>query len=400
MAATPDKIHVSSSNGKHAKTTIAFDTWPLATRFRNSGIYVYARRLLSHFRDIAGNQPIEFRPLICEALSNDANQFEAGAGFWPYQTNLMRVGRVWLNGGACVSAWRSRADVLFCPSGTTLPVKSLVPVVATIHDVTPVKFPGFANGNAAALRSAFARTAKFSSAIITDSMCSKQDLVNIFRVPESRVHVVYLGCDDTIFNGFATDQEQGAALLDKFAIEKPYIFHHGMIQPRKNLTRLIEAYRLALSRNRNLDLDLVLAGDLGWQYEETLAAANSDAGLGRVVLTGPVTDPDLSILLKAAALVVLPSLYEGFCLPLVEAMACGTPTVCSNSSCLPEVSGGVLRYFDPLSVEEMSACIEQVLEDSNLRASLSSKGKERASSFSWLRCAEETLAVLKSAANS
>jgi hypothetical protein len=80
---------VSSSNGKHAKTTIAFDTWPLASRFRNTGIYVYARRLLSHFRDIAGNDSIEFRPLICEALVNDANQFEAGPGFQPYQTNFM-----------------------------------------------------------------------------------------------------------------------------------------------------------------------------------------------------------------------------------------------------------------------------------------------------------------------
>lgn len=391
---------MSSSNGKHAKTTIAFDTWPLASRFRNTGIYVYARRLLSHFRDIAGNDSIEFRPLICEALVNDANQFEAGPGFQPYQTNFMKVGRVWLNGGACVSAWRSKADVLFCPSGTTLPVKPLVPVVATIHDVTPVIFPGFANGNAQALRSAFAKTAKFSHAIITDSMCSKQDLVNIFHIPESRVHVVYLGCDETIFNDSAPDQEQRAALLGKFAIGKPYVFHHGMIQPRKNLKRLIEAYRMALSRNRNLDFDLVLAGDLGWQYEETLASANSGEGPGRVMLTGPVADPDLSILLKTAALVVVPSLYEGFCLPLVEAMACGAPTICSGSSCLPEVSGGVLRYFDPLSAEEMSACIEQALEDSNLRASLSSKGTERASSFRWQRCAEETLTVLKSAADS
>ena len=391
---------MSSSNGKQAETTIAFDTWPLASRFRNTGIYVYARRLLSRFRDIAGDRSVEFRPLICEALANDANRFEAGPGFEPYQTNLMRVGRMWLNGGACVSAWRSKADVLFCPSGTTLPVKPFVPVVATIHDVTPVIFPEFANGDAPALRSAFARTAKSSRAIITDSICSKQDLIRIFHVPDSRVNVVYLGCDDTIFNESAPDQEQRAALLGKFAIDKPFIFHHGMIQPRKNLKRLIEAYRLVLSRNRNLDLDLVLAGDLGWQYQETLAAAKSGEGPGRVVLTSSVADPDLSIFLKTATLVVVPSLYEGFCLPLVEAMACGAPTICSGSSCLPEVSGGVLRYFDPLSVEEMSVCMEETLENSDLRASLSSKGKERASSFTWQRCAEETLTVLKSAAHS
>ena len=390
---------MASSNGTHRQVTIAFDTWALKSLFRNTGIYVYARNLLSHFREMASRHSIEFRPLISSAVSNDANQFEASDGFRPHQTSLLRIGRVWRYGGACLSAFNSKADLLFCPSGTTLPVTSLLPVVATIHDVTPVVYPAFPERLARGLRFAFANSARFCRSIITDSICSKQDLMNVFELPESRVHVVYLGCDEAIFNDAAPDFASQKSLLKKLGLDRAYILHHGTIQPRKNLKRLIEAYRFALSRNRNLDLDLVLVGDFGWQYEEVIAAANSSEGPGRVILTGPQTESDLALLLKAASLVVIPSLYEGFCLPMLEAMACGAPTICSNSSCLFEVSGGVLLYFDPLTVEDMAASIEQVVDNSTVREGLSTRGKQRAACFSWRRCAEETLAILKAAAN-
>ena len=386
----------SNGNGRHC--TIAFDTWPLLSRFRNSGIYVYSRNLLSCFREIASEDPVEVRPLTSIAVDNDANQFTATDWFRPYETNLLRIGRVWRYGGACISAFSSKANVLFCPSGTTLPVSALVPVVATIHDVTPVVFPAFPKRLARGLRFAFANTARFSQAIITDSNCSKQDLMRVFGLPESRVHVIYLGYDEEIFNFRPPDAEKRQALLDRFGLQKAFLLHHGTIQPRKNLTRLIEAYRLALTRNRNLDCDLVLVGDTGWQFEETLAAAKTGNAKGRVVLTGPLSDPELSLLLKSATLVVIPSLYEGFCLPLLESMACGTPTVCANASCLPEISGQALRYFDPLSIDDMANCIDEVLESADLRDELSASGKKRASSFSWRRCAEQTLAVLKTTA--
>lgn len=113
------------------------------------------------------------------------------------------------------------------------------------------------------------------------------------------------------------------------------------------------------------------------------------------MLPGALVDTDLATLIKGASLVVVPSLYEGFCLPMVEAMASGAPTVAANASCLPEVSGGVLRYFDPASVEDMATCLEQVLEDEETRIELAQRGKSRARCFSWQRCAEETVAVLR-----
>ena len=390
-----NQMNTSNRNGLIA---IAFDTWALATRFRNMGIYVYARNLLSNFREIANRHSIEFRPLVSSAVSNDANQFEAAMGFQPQQTRLLKLDRSWRFGAACLSAFINRADLLFCPSGNTLPLNPLVPMVTTIHDVTPVVFPAYPRRLTYALRFAFGNSARFSRAIVTDSVCSKQDLIRAFGVPESKVHVVYLGYDDSIFNNSAPDHTALARLRTTLGLKRPYVLHHGTIQPRKNLKRLIEAYRLMLSQNRNLDLDLVLVGQLGWQYEEVLAAANLSAEHGRVVLAGPQSDPNLAVLLKGASLAVIPSLYEGFCLPMVEAMACGTPTICSNTSCLPEISGGVLQYFDPRSVPEIAESMAQALEDGRLRQNLTQRGLERASHFSWLRCAEETLGILKSVA--
>lgn len=390
---------MSASNNGSAQVTIAFDTWPLMSRFRNTGIYVYARNLLTYFQKTSNHESVEIRPLISSKVSNDANAFGATAGFRPHETNLLRIGRAWRYGGACVSALRSKADLLFCPSGTTLLVPRLVPVVATIHDVTPVVLPAFPKRLARGLKFAFANSARFSRAIITDSVCSKQDLVNVFGLPDSKVHVVYLGCDTAIFNDKAPAPDLQNGLMRRLGLNKPFVLHHGTIQPRKNLKRLIEAYRLVLSRNRNLDFDLVLVGELGWQYEEIVIAANSTNGRGRVLLVGTINDPDLAVLIKTASSVVIPSLYEGFCLPLIEAMACGTPTISSTSSCLPEISGGVLRYFDPLSVEELATCLDEVLESGALRQSLVVRGKEHAANFTWPRCAEETLAILKSASD-
>jgi glycosyltransferase involved in cell wall biosynthesis len=185
-------------------------------------------------------------------------------------------------------------------------------------------------------------------------------------------------------------------LRTRFGLKRPYLWHHGVIQPRKNLKRLIEAYRLMLNRNPALECDLVLAGAKGWQYDDIVAAAAKNGNQrGCVILTGPLEDSDLATLLKGASLVVIPSLYEGFCLPMVESMACARPTIAANASCLPEVSGSVLQYFDPCSIEDMAACMERLLEDPEARTRLAQLGRERAATFSWKGCAEGTLRVLK-----
>lgn len=365
-------------------------------RHRNTGIHVYAKNLLSRFREIASPQSVEIRPLLSAAVSSVANDFEENEGFRPHQTSLLRIGRIWRYGGACLSALASKADLLFCPSPTTVPVAALIPVVATIHDIIPVLFPNVPK--ARGLRFEFANAARFARAIITDSFYSKQDLVNRFNLSPSKVHVIYLACDQSVFNDAPADPTLQSELQKRLGIVRPYVLHHGRVEERKNLKRLVEAYQLALSRNRNLEFDLVLVGEFGWKHAEIVAAGQSVQPPARVIFAGPLPDKDLAMLLKGATLVVIPSLYEGFCLPLLEAMACGVPAACSQSSCIPEISGGELSYFDPYSFDEMAVSIEQALDNSSLRSKLALKGKERASSFSWNRCAEETLGVLKEAA--
>jgi glycosyltransferase involved in cell wall biosynthesis len=149
-----------------------------------------------------------------------------------------------------------------------------------------------------------------------------------------------------------------------------------------------------LASNRSLDLDLVLAGQMGWASEEIISAAIGGQGRGNVILAGMVSESDLPLLIKGAELAVVPSLYEGFSLPMVESMACGTPTIASRTSCLPEISGNVLAYFDPLSIEDMATCMQSALTDSQMRDRLREKGIERASKFTWERCAQETLDIL------
>ncbi len=374
---------------------IAIDSWTLASRFRCQGTYVYTQNLLREFKNIArNNSGVSFSLFASGRNGNDAVQISPSANFELHPSRLLDHDRAWRLGGAGLSAARSRADVLFIPTAATLPMGP-VPAVCTIHDVTPLTMPTHSSKVTAMQHIFFKGCARFSRAIITSSECSRKDIVALLGVPEEKVTVIYDACDHTIFNSAPADMAALASLRLRLGIHKPYLIHHGTIQPRKNLKRLIEAFRLMLARDRSLDLDLVLAGQLGWASDEiTSAAKASNGSRGNVIFTGILGDADLALLLQGASLAVIPSLYEGFSLPMVEAMACGVPTVASQTSCLPEISGNALTYFDPLSVEGMASRMHSVLLDSQLSQQLRERGIARAGEFSWERCARETLKVL------
>jgi glycosyltransferase involved in cell wall biosynthesis len=379
--------------GKNGKVRVAFDSAALKARYRNHGIQVYARNLLGSLRDAAPRYGMEIRPFVS---AGNMAAFKKEPNFLPRKTSLLQFDRLWRYGGASIAAFLDNADIMLNPNGASLPISALIPTVTTIHDLTPMVQPGFSPRITFLLKFLLMRSAKASAAIITVSENSKCDIMRLCGVDESKVYVVYEGYDRALFNDEKPDSAALQALLARLGIRRPYILHHGAVQPRKNLVRLIAAYRQILERNSTLDFDLVLAGPLAWQFGDVVAVAETNAGsCGNVVLTGALSDQDLSLLLRGAALEVIPSLYEGFCLPMVEAMACGIPTVVSNSSCLPEVSGGTLRYFDPYSIEDMSACMQEALQSADLRAELSARGRQHVQKFSWDLCAEETLAVLE-----
>jgi glycosyltransferase involved in cell wall biosynthesis len=384
---------IALSNAK-ANPTIAFDTWVLGAHARNQGVHVYGTQLLKYFRELGPQHSLQFKPFVSAGQNHDVNGFSAERGFQPRPTRLLRHSRLWRFGGAWALASLAGADLVFTPHCTTLYARLPVPTVTTIHDLIPVVLPR---------ESRIAKTLSFflwsaarnSRAIITVSQHSKADLMRVYGLPDSRIHVVYNGCDHSVFNCTAPEPDVREATRRKLGLDKPYVLHYGAIKPNKNLKRLVLAWRRLLERNPNLDFDLVLAGapDSG-QAEVMRTAEQSNGTRGRVILTGALSQEDLVTVIKGAALAVFPSLYEGFCIPMIESMACGIPTIAADSSCLPEISGGVLRYFDPSSEEEISACMEAVLENADVRRELSEKGRGRAAQFEWRRCAEQTLTIL------
>jgi glycosyltransferase involved in cell wall biosynthesis len=379
---------------------VAIDSWTLASRFRCQGTYVYTQNLLREFKKIARQRAeIRFSLFASARNGNDAIHIAPDDRFELCSSALLDHDRLWRFGGAGLSASRSHADVMFVPTAATLPIGP-VPVVCTIHDVTPITMPSHSAPVSAMQRVLLKGCARFSHAIITSSECSKRDIVAHLGVSEEKIAVIHDGCDQSLFNTHPLDMAAFADLRDRLGIEKPYLLHHGTIQPRKNLKRLIQAFRLMLANHADFDFDLVLAGRLGWASDEIVNAAAERSGRGRVILTGMLDDSDLALLIKGATLAVVPSLYEGFSLPMVEAMACGVPTIASNTSCLPEISGNALAYFDPLSVEDMAASMQKALRDSGLLIGLQQKGIARAREFSWEHCARETLDVLIKAGRS
>ncbi|HXA84302.1 MAG TPA: glycosyltransferase family 1 protein [Candidatus Dormibacteraeota bacterium] len=395
--------------GNNEFLRVAFDASALKPRYNHSGIQVYTRNLLDALRCKAQPRAIEIRPFLphvedlevkdLEVKDLGTTPFAEGPGFRPRYSSLMRFDRLWRYGGATAAAFLNGADMMLNPNGASLPISTLLPTVTVIHDLTPMVMPCFPRRIASLLRFLLMRSAKSSAAIITVSENSRQDIVRICSISPSKVHVVHEGYDSALFSCASPKPALLQELCVRFGINRPYILHHGAIQPRKNLPRLIAAYRHMLTRNPKIDLDLVLAGPLAWQHEETVNAAKADKNdRSKLVLTGALSDHDLSLLVRGASLEVIPSLSEGFCLPMVEAMACGVPTIASNSSCLPEISGGVLHYFDPYSVEAMAACMEEVLLSHDLQVELARRGRERAQKFSWDLCAAETLGVLEQVA--
>lgn len=373
--------------------TIAFDTWCLGAYARNHGVYVYAGKLLEHFRELAPEYGVEVAPYASRGVdeAEDSN-WRPAPGYSPRETGLLRWQRVWRYGGACALAAKQKMDLVFSPHCVSLYLRKLTPHVVTIHDVIPLLMPVVPRRVRRMLRFCSWWSATFSRAVITPSVHSKRDLLNAYKLPENKVKVVHMAYDKTVFNGAPVDPERFKALAAKAGIQGPYILHHGMIKRNKNLKRLVQSFHRLIERNRNLDVNLVLVGERGWDFEEVVEAAHQAPE--RVIFTGPVPLADLAMLIKGASLAVFPSLYEGFCLPMIEAMACGVPTIAANSSCLPEISGGVLRYFDPGSVEEMSACMEEALENEGLSRELSERGAVHVQQFDWRRCARETLNVL------
>lgn len=273
-----------------------------------------------------------------------------------------------------------RPDVLFVPAHV-VPLAHPLPIVVTVHDLGYRYFPG---AHPLTQRLYLDWSTRFSARaaahVIADSQATKRDLGRFYDLSAEKVTVVYPGRDESF------QRVDPARARAKYALPENYLLHVGTLQPRKNLIRLIEAIRDPPSAVR-----LILVGRRGWRSEPILTAANARG----VRVLEHVPDEDLPGLYSGAAAFVFPSLYEGFGFPVLEALACGVPVICSNTSSLPEVAGDAALHVDPTDTAALAAAITRVLTDADLRASLIERGFAQVQKFSWDKAAREALAVLE-----
>jgi len=269
-------------------------------------------------------------------------------------------------------------------------------LVTAIHDLSFEHLPEtFRWHEAPRMRFAIRRTARRSDHIVTCSEYSRDDILRTYRLPESRVTTIPLAAPSFIRR--ETNAERLAAVRRSCDLPDDFILGVGSIQPRKNLERLIAAYAMLAKRS---DIPpLVLAGKMAWLYGSSVDAAANHGVADRVTFTGFVPDEDLGALYSAASVFVYPSFFEGFGLPPLEAMQCGTPVITGDRTSLPEVVGDAGVMVDPYDVTAIANAIERLLMDDTLRADLSQRGIERAKTFSWEKAARATLDVFERVMN-
>lgn len=277
---------------------------------------------------------------------------------------------------------RAGANVVHYPAS----VGCLTPIhnaVVTVHDLSFLHEPRwFRPGHAAYYRYAVGRTARLAERVIADSQVTAQDLNEKLGIPRDRIDVVPLGVDERYR---PAPPEAVVSVRTKYALPKRFFLYLGTLEPRKNLVRVIEAWsRIATA----CPLDLVIAGRQGWRSRPIARAIAAATRPERVRCPGFIAEEDLPALLSAAEAFVWPSLWEGFGLPPLEAMACGTPVLTSNVSSLPEVVGDAALMVDPYDIEAIAEGMLRLAEDAALRDQLRSLGLQRAAQYTWRRTAQ------------
>lgn len=278
----------------------------------------------------------------------------------------------------------------------THPLVSPCPRVITVHDLTFLLYPELHTIGRRLVMPFFLKHAiRHAEAIIFDSEATRYDAERLIPTKDTNLRkVVPLGVD---LNGFIIDMDTQKSALRRLSISQPFVLSVGTIEPRKNFLGVIRSFEQIA--DRYTDLLLVIAGKPGWHYDSIFAAISASRHKNRIIHLGFVAEPDKVALLAACELLVYPSFYEGFGLPILEAMAAGAPVITSNISSLPEVAGDAAALVDPHSIEEITTAIQTLLTNKLKRADLRRTGKLRAATFNWAITATQTQAVYKAVAS-
>jgi glycosyltransferase involved in cell wall biosynthesis len=275
------------------------------------------------------------------------------------------------------------------------------PYVVTVHDMSSLLFDQQRTLRKNFRRYQFRRGLLRAERVIAVSHATREDIEELFRVPSERISVVYNAPDPAFLQDSATP-EQVQRVLERYQVDYPFLLYAGTIRPQKNIPRLIEAFAVVRGRLEDhpvyRDLRLIIIGDEISRYPAVRRAVIQTRVEAVVRFLGFVPLETLKVFYKTAAAFVFPSLYEGFGLPPLEAMACGTPVVTSNASSLPEVAGDAAVLVNPENVFDIAAGIREVLTNEALRAELIERGRRRAREFSWERTACQVLEIYRQVA--
>lgn len=286
---------------------------------------------------------------------------------------------------------KDRIDVLHSPCYNT-PLVSGVPSVVTVHDASSSLFPEqFVLKHRFVYSTLVPLSAKKASRIIAVSEHTKQDIIKLFKISESKIDTIHEGVNKTFY---PRRNDEVDSVKHRYNIEGNYVLFVGTLQPRKNLVYCIKAFNLL-----NMEYKLVIAGKKGWFYDNIFRTVRQLNLVSQVVFLGHVPEEDLPLLYSGASLFVFPSLYEGFGLPPLEAMACGAPVIASDTSCFPEILDKSAVLVDPHNVRQFADEMSKILLDRQLRKKMTSLGLERVKQFNWEKTARETLKTYSEASN-
>lgn len=364
-----------------------------ARKLRDYGIGTYVRNLvhwLSRLEDDY-HYVLFCRPEDTDELSALGSRFTAV----PEPSRNYSVREQW---AMPLALWRARADLFHAPHYVVSPL-TRCPFLVTIHDCIHLRFPQYLPNQVAVRysRSMMASSARRSQRILTVSEASKQDILHYLGVPASKVEVVYNALDEGLAR--PPTEAEIARIRQRYQLDAPFILYTGNIKPHKNVDRLIEAYAL-LRRQGVVDAKLLIIGDEISKYPNLRRLIHRHQLHPHVRFFGFVSDDMLAILYRLATVFVFPSLYEGFGLPPLEAMAAGAPVITSNVSSLPEVVGDAAVLIDPLDASAIAGAMARVIGDPALRADLVRRGHERVKAFSWERSVSRVQQVYRDLAAS
>lgn len=348
------------------------------------GVSVYALNLLKYFHKVA-NENTRFYVYLKNAPLNDLPKENK---YFKYKVIKGKV--LWSQIFLPLNLFiHKNIDVYFSPAHY-LPSYCSVPQIVTIHDLAYLYFPNdFIKKDLWQLKNWTNFSIKKASQIIAVSKTTKKDIIKNYEINEDKISVVYNGYERQARKLDINNLDLNKNLKIKI---KNYILFVGTIQPRKNLEVLIEAFYKFVQTNN--DFKLVIVGKKGWLYNGIFEKVKMMKLESKIIFTNHVSDQELIWYYKNAFCLVLPSLYEGFGIPVLEAMSYNCPVIASFSSSLPEIGSDASLYFDPKKSDDLLEKLKSLQDNNKLREGLIIKGRKRIKDFSWKKCAQETLDVI------